>query len=315
MTHPITRALLRTAVMSAALGFLSACGGSSNDSGDSAAGAETAKSVSANSMEFGQDSAGANADVLGTAQAVVILGQAASANVTCAGGGSALFTASGGSAGSLLNGVLDAGEHYSMAFTNCKASAGAASLSGTMTLDVVTASANALTVQTSTQGIVVTRPHRTLTLNGNSTLAQTIATNGTNGTNVTTTLHWTSPQIALTSLHNLSLSSLTLSNVDLTHTVTTTNGVATGSTSSGTITITVAWPNNSWSATIATQGTAVYDANGLATQGSWLMTLPRDRIGLTVGSGTATVTVDHGPDGKIDQTYIFSVPALSAEAA
>jgi hypothetical protein len=101
----------------------------------------------------------------------------------------------------------------------------------------------------------------------------------------------------------------------LTHSVTTTNGVATGSTSSGTLTIAVAWPHVSWSATIATQGTAIYDANGLATQGSWLMTLPHDRIGLTVGLGVATVTLDHGPDGMIDQTYVFTVPALSAEAA
>ena len=311
MTHPIIFNTLRVSLLGLAI-VLSACGGnSSNNNDDNSASSETAKSVSANTMVLGQDATGANADVLSTVQAVVGAGQA-SVSVACAGGGSALFTATGGSGGSLRNGVLDAGESYSMAFTACKAAAGAASVTGTMTLTVITASTNALTLQTSTQGLIVIRPARTLTLNGSSTWAQTVVTNGAT---VTTTLHWTSPQIALTSLHNLNLSSLTLSDVDLTRTVTATGGVVTGSTSSGTITIAVAWPNNSWSATIATQGTAVYDANGVATQGSWLMTLPHDRIGLTVDLGTATVTVDHGPDGTIDHTYIFGVPALGAEAA
>ena len=159
---------------------------------------------------------------------------------------------------------------------------------------------------------MVARPHRTLTLNGSSTLSQSSVTNGST---VTTTHRWVSPQVALTSLHNNNLSSLSLRNVDLTTTSTTVGGVLMGSTSSGTLTITVAWPGNSWSATIATQGTASYDENGVATQGSWLMTLPHDRIGLVVGAGLATVTLDNGANGSIDHTFFFGVLALLASAA
>lgn len=309
MTPSPLRHAMRCATVVAA-GLLSACGGNSeSDTPQNGVGSETAQSVSANTLGLGPDTVSANVAVLRTAQAVVAAGQATT-TIDCGGGGTARFTVSGGSL--LFNGVLDAGEHYSMLFDNCRVSAGADSLSGLMSIDVISASANEMTLQTSTQGVVVARPHRTLTLNGSSTISQSIVTNGTT---VTTTNRWASPQIALTSLHNANLSSLTLSNVDLTTTSTTVNGVPAGSTSSGTLTITVAWPGMSWSATIATQGTASYDVNGVATQGNWVMTLPHDRIGLVVAAGLATVTLDNGANGSIDQTFFFGVLALLAAAA
>ncbi|MBC7995046.1 MAG: hypothetical protein H7Z15_17590 [Rhizobacter sp.] len=313
MTPSTLRHALRCATV-VAVALLSACGGSSeSDTPQMPVGSQTAQSVSANTLVLGPDTVNANAAVLRTAQAVVASASGqVTATVACGGGGTARFTASGGSGLSLLNGVLDAGERYSILFDNCRASAGAESLSGLMSIDVISASANELTLQTSTQGIVVTRPQRTFTLNGSSTISQSTVTNGTT---VTTTNRWVSPQIALTSLHNANLSSLSFSNVDLTTTSTTVNGVLTGSTSSGALTITVAWPGNSWSATIATQGPASYDANGVATQGSWLMTLPHDRIGLVVAAGLATVTLDNGANGSIDHTFFFGVLALMVAAA
>ena len=309
---PLRHAMRCAAV--AVVALLSACGGNGDDdtgTPQSPTGSETAQSVSANTLELGPDTVNANVAVLRTAQAVVAGGQATT-TIACGGGGTARFTASGGSGVSLFNGVLDAGEHYSMLFDDCRVSARTDSLSGLMSIDVISASANEMTLQTSTQGIVVERPRRTLTLNGSSTISQSSVTNGAT---VTTTNRWVSPQIALTSLHNTNLSSLTLSNVDLTTTSTTVGGVPAGSTSSGTLTITVAWPGMSWSATIATQGTASYDVNGVATQGSWLMTLPHDRIGLVVAAGLATVTLDSGANGSIDHTFFFGVLALVAAAA
>ena len=305
---PVRHAMRCATVVAAAL--WSACGGSSeSDTRQDSVGSETAQSVSANTMAIGPDTVNANVAVLRTAQAVVAGGQATT-TIACGGGGTARFTVSGGSL--LFNGVLDAGEHYSMLFDNCRVSAGADSLSGLMSIDVISASANEMTLQTSTQGIVVAGTRRTLTLNGSSTISQSSVTNGTT---VTTTNRWVSPQIALTSLHNANLSSLTLSNVDLTTTSTTVGGVPAGSTSSGTLTITVAWPGMSWTATIATQGPASFDVNGVAIEGSWLMTLPHDRIGLVVVADLATVTLDNGANGSIDHTFFFGVLALLAAAA
>lgn len=305
---PFRFALPLTTLATAVL--LSACGGSS-DEADTSITSETAQSVSANSMVLSEDAANANAVVLSTTQAVVAGGQA-SQTFNCAGGGTAVFTVDPGSVGSVINGQLDAGESYSLQFTACRGSAGAASVNGLMTLDVITASADAVSVNTSTQAITVVLPLRTLTMNGSSTLSQTVVTNGAT---VVTTNRWVSPQIAFTSQHNARSSSLTFSNVDISRSVTTVSGVQTARSNSGTMTLALNTPGGNWSATLASQGVVSYDLNGLPLQGSWQMTLPHNRIGLTLGSGTATVTVDHRPDGSIDRTYVFTIANLAAEAA
>jgi hypothetical protein len=297
----------------AAVALLSACGGGGSDdaaSTDTTPSAETAQSVSANGMVVSEDAADATSETLKTTQAVVA-GAQASQTYACAGGGTAVYTVTGSSGAALTNGALDTGETYSLTFTACRGSAGAASLDGTMTLAVTAASTAAVTVQTSTQGIVVALPNRTLTLNGSSTLAQAVTTNGAS---VVTTNRWTSAQVLLTSVRNARSSSLTLSGIDFTRSVTATGGVIGGSTGNGTLTMAVNLPNGAWTATIATHGTVNYDASGLPTQGRWQITLPYNRIDLQLATGSATITVDHGPDGTIDRTWTYTVNTLAAQA-
>ena len=294
----------------ALVALLAACGGGGDTAADTTVSSETAQSVSANGMVISEDAASASAETLKTAQAVVA-GAQASQTYACAGGGTAVYSVSGSSGAALTNGQLDAGETYGLQFTACRGSAGAASLDGTMTLVVTAPSAGVVTVQTSTQGIVVVLPQRTLTLNGSSTLAQTVTTNGATST---MTNQWTSPQITLTSLRNARASSLTLTGVDFTRSVTTTGGVIGGSTGSGALTIAATLPNGAWTAEIVTQGTVSYDTSGLPTQGNWQITLPHNRIGLELGAGVATITIDHGPDGTIDRTYTFGAGTLAAQA-
>jgi hypothetical protein len=135
-----------------------------------------------------------------------------------------------------------------------------------------------------------------------------------NGASTVTSVHWVSPQITVTSQRNGISSSLTLSNVDISRSVSSAGGVVNGSTGSDTLTLTLNVPNGTWSATIATQGAVSYDANGVPTQGSWQMTLPHNRIGLSVAAGSAMLTIDNGPDGHIDYSYTFSVANLAAQA-
>jgi hypothetical protein len=311
MTASTFHAALRCTAL-AATALLAACGGGGGDtaSTDTSVSAATAESAGANGMVLPQDATSAMAQTLSTTQAVVA-GAQAGATYACLGGGTAVFTATGGTPASLLNGQLDAGERYSLQFNACRGSSGAASISGAMTVSVTAASASGVTIDTQTQAIVVMLPQRTLTLNGSSTLAQTVVASGAT---VTTTNHWTSPQIALTSLRNGVPSSLTLTNLDLTRSVTTSGGVATGSTHDGTVTIAATLLGDAWTATVATQGAVSFDASGTPTQGRWAITLPHNLIGLQVGAGTATLTIDNGPDGSIDHTYTFGAGALAAQA-
>lgn len=292
------------------LALLSACGGGGDTAATNEVDQGTAQAMSANSAVIPAESGEAAATLLSTTQ-VIVAGSQASQTYACPGGGTALFTATGGSLARLANGVLDAGEVYTLTYTDCRGSAGAASLSGMTTLTVLAAGGGTTEVATTTQGITVTLPQRVLTLNGASTLSRSVVVNGASGT---TTDRWTAAQIELTSQRNARSSRYTLSAVDLSRSITVTNGVVSARTGSGTHTMSAVLPNGSWSVTTATQGAVSYDANGVPTQGAWTVTLPHNRLGISVVPGTLTVTVDHGPDGTIDRTWVYTSGTLAAEA-
>lgn len=285
----------------ALLALLAACGGGGEDAGTPVTGVTDtqAQAMSVNSAVVPSETTDATTALLSTTQAVVASGTA-SQSFNCAGGGTALFTATGSNLG---NGQLDAGEVYNVTYTDCRGSAGAASLNGTATLTVVSAAAGAVEVTTSTSGIVVTLPQRVLTLNGTSTLSQTVVTSGAT---TTTTNHWTSPQIVVTSQRNTRSSTFTLTGIDITRSITTTNGVITARSHSGTHTMNAVLPNGTWTVTTATQGVVSFDANGVPTQGDWTITLPNNRILVSVVPGTITVKLDFGADGSIDKTIVIT---------
>lgn len=311
-THPILR--LSALPVAATLALLAACGGGGDDAGaplGAVSEDSQAISMSANSAVLPGDSIEGQATVLSATRAVVA-GGSASQTFACAGGGTAVFTVTGGSAGTVTNGQLDAGEVYSLTYTGCRGAAGAAALTGTTTLTVVSASAGATEVTTSTQNLQIALPLRTLTINGSSTLTETVADNGAGV--VTTTHRWTSPTIAITSQRNARTSTFTLSNIDQTRVITTTGGTISARTRSGTVTINAQLPNGSWTVTTASQGAVSFDANGVPTQGSWTITLPNNILGISVVPGTLTVTADWGANGSIDRTWVFTNSQIGAEA-
>lgn len=291
--------------------WLSACGGGAGDDAASATGtsAGTAESASANGMVVADESVRAQSAVLSTARAVIAIGSAHQ-TVSCAGGGTALFSATAGTSGSLTNGVLDTGEVYAMQFFACRSTSGSATVTGTMTLSVNSASGENLSVGTQSD-VWVTLPERTLRFNGNSTLSHSVQVNG--NTRVTTD-RWVSPRINTTSVRHNRSTSLSLSNVDLTQTVTTVDGAVTGSTNEGTLTMTYSGWLGTWSATIATQGLVSFSANGVPLGGRWLITLPHDLLLLQVASGVATATLDFGHNGSIDRLFTWPVLVLTGEA-
>jgi hypothetical protein len=283
--------------------MLAACGGGSNDAPppNNNVSADGAKNATANTTSIPNDSATAMSAVVSTAEAVVAAG---SANVTvaCAGGGTAAYTVTGPSA-TLLNHQLDQGENYSLVFANCRGAAGASSVNGAFTLAVTTKTANSITLDTATNNVVVTLPHGDVALNGSSTISRTTDTVG----NVTTTTsHWVTPNFSVVSHRNGKITSFSYTNVDLTRTEVRTSGQFTSASFNGTATLSWMWPGGSFSVTLATQGTVGCAEDGSPTQGMMVITLPNDRITITVVPGTVTVTVDYGKDGTIDATYIFT---------
>jgi len=294
--------------------LLAACGGGSgsSDSAD-AVSQDKAQSMSADSSVLSTDGTDGAVALLTTAQAVVALSSSASATVSCGGGGSATFTAAGTSPALLANGQLDAGEVYGVTFNSCRASTGAATLNGTATLTVTQAGGGVTAVDTSTQNLQVALPLRTLTFNGSSSFSHTVVTSGPT---TTITNRWVSQQIVVKSVRNgtLRVSTFTLRNVDMTRTFTLVNGVLTATSFNGTYTMDAVLPNATWSITTSTQGGVTCDANGVPIQGAWTITLPNDRIGISVVPGTLTVTVDFGADGSIDRTFVFSTAAVVAGA-
>ena len=293
----------QAAIGLAVITALAACGGGGDSNEAANASKETAQSASADTGVAPSDASEATAAAFETTQAVVTLGNA-SATVACAGGGSAVFQASGASLALLANHQFDAGEHYSVTFTDCKNASGRASVNGSWTLDVVSASGSDFQVATATNNIVVALPLRTVTLNGSSSLTHSVVVNGTT---TTTTNHWVTPSFTLQRVYANRSATYTLSNVDLTRTFVVTNGVLTGSSSSGTSTLSVALPRATFTVTLATQGAVTYDANGMPMLGAWTLTLPNNAITVSVTPGTVTIGVDYGANGTIDATYTLTI--------
>jgi hypothetical protein len=293
--------------------LLTACGGGGSSDSSDAVSQDKAQSMSADSSALSTDGTDGAVALLTTTQAVVALSSSASATVSCGGGGSATFTATGTSPALLANGQLDAGEVYSVTLTNCRASSGAVTLNGTATLSVAQAGGGVTAVDTTTQNLQVALPLRTLTFNGSSSFSHTVAISGS--TTIITN-RWVSPQIVVKSVRNgtLRTSTFTLSNVDMTRTFTLVNGVLTATSFNGTYTMDAVLPNAMWSITAATQGGVTCDVNGVPIQGAWTITLPNNRVGISVVPGTLTVTVDFGADGSIDRTFVFSTATVVAGA-
>ena len=309
----MNRIKLRALDLPRALGTLSlvamlaACGGGGGDNStpppSNAVSSDAAKNIGANTSSGPNDSVTAMTELVTTAESVVAAGSA-SVTVACPGGGTAVYQVTGPDAALLLNHQLDEGEDYTLTYNACASAGGRTTVNGSMSMLVKTKTADSLELDLATNDVVVTLPHGDVALNGSSTLTRTIQTSGNT---TTTTTHWVTPNFSVNSNRNGRLTSFSYTNVDITRTVVTTNGVETSSSYSGTATLTWTWPNGSFSVTLATQGTVNCDGDGTPTQGILIITLPHDRLTLTIVPGTVTLAVDYGADGTIDRLYTFTV--------
>jgi len=234
------------------------------------------------------------------------------APVTCAGGGSATLTITGGTTASLLNGKLDAGEVYQIVFADCKGTSGAVAVNGTLAMTVLAATDTDLSVTMAATDLAVALPRGTVTLNG-STARQVSSSAGTGGTTVLSS-QFSSPSLTLATHFNARNSSFTLSAVSIARQSTWLNGVLQSSSMSGTHTLSATLPNGAFSYTVATQGGVNYAASGVPTTGAWTITLPLTRVGVSIANAIATITIDDGKDGTIDRTFTVPIGRLESDA-
>jgi hypothetical protein len=309
---------------------LTACGGGGGDGRDGSTSADAATGYSANGTLIADDATDVLDTGVQTAQAVVSAQAAAASEggrataqsatatgvtnslVNCAGGGTATLTITGGTAASQLNGQLDTGEVYQLVYAGCRRATGVAALTGTLTMTVVSATATELSLTHETTGLSAALPRGTVTLSG-STAHSVSSAAGANGATVVTN-HFSTPSLTLATQFNARQSTFTLSAVDITRTSTWLNGVPQGSSMNGTHTLSATLPNGAFSYTVATQGDVTYSATGVPTAGAWSITLPRTLVTVTIGSGSATITVDDGKDGTIDRTFTIPVANLPPAA-
>ena len=235
--------------------------------------------------------------------------------VNCAGGGTATLSITGGTVASEINGQLDAGEHYSVAYAQCTGQAGYAQLNGSVEMDVVSAddatAPSTVAVNLTVTGLSLTLPAGSATLNGTASVSRSAVTSG----NVaTTTSQVTVPSATLATAFNGRTGTFTLTDLDATRTVTSTAGVVTASQYSGHHTLAGNANGRTISLSASTTGNVGYDATGTLVSGAWTVVRPLATIVTTVANGTVVMTVDDGSDGTIDQTWTFPVATLNAAA-
>lgn len=288
---------------------LSACGGggdaaTTSDSPNVSAAAvgSTSNPESASATMVTQESSTAAEATLASTQAVVAGGLSGS-TVNCPGGGTAVYQLSGGTD----DGVLAAGEVYSLTFTQCAGQAGAVAVSGQAAVTIDSLGFNQLGATLAFQSLTAQLTRSSVVLNGDVSF-------GLSQTNTVNNGVLTNQQVASLGSTSLSVTRSTaarstrygLSAVDLTQTTTSQAGTVTSTRLSGSATLQATWPNAAYQATFQAQGEVVFEG-GMPSAGQWLVTLPNSTIAVVAADGAVTVSIDLGKDGTVDRSQTYPV--------
>jgi hypothetical protein len=332
--HPIApRTRLALAVALSGTCWLTACGGGGSEAAPppTSLGQAEGTADAAGGAQTGNDSASAIDTVFETTQALAVQAapssqatQSSSSSqdrshalaappvqvvVPCAGGGNATLTVTGATQ---FNGQLEAGQDYSIVFSQCTGSLGLAQLNGSIELVVTSASSDA-SGSTAAGTLTLTSlsvawPWGSATYDGSANITRSVV-DGANGATTATT-EVTADTLSLTAQRGSRTSSLTLTNVDLTRTVNAVDGVVSGSSYSGHHTLSGTADGYTFSLAVSTTGGVTYDANGVPVSGAWTTLRPDATLVTQVANGSVTITVDLGNDGTIDRTWTFPIGQL-----
>lgn len=233
----------------------------------------------------------------------------------CTGGGVVATSISGGSLATQANGVLDAGESYALVFDDCRSAGDGARLNGALRLDVAAFGPVEADLTHRAQALTLTTDGGArYALDGGVREQRRVARLGA-ASHLTS--HLTSPGLALIARIDGRSGSHELRVLDW-HVTSTVDvfGTLLQSSHQGTLVLAVATPRRPPATlTITTQGTLVAGPGGLyASQGSFSVATPHDRIIVSHGATQVSLMLDLGNDGRIDRSWTLPRFVFDAEA-
>jgi hypothetical protein len=239
---------------------------------------------------------------------------APSTTLACAGGGAVRVSASGPTLAGLYNGSLDPGEAYALSFTDCRGSAGAATVNGSLTLAAAEVGTGSLNLLLTAEALSVALPRGSITVDGSLGYSAIDALpDGGDGSSLRES-SLTSSQLTLRTRRGSGQQSFTVTALAVQRSSLWAGGLLQSSTMNGSARFTAALGDTSYTATLTTAGSTRYAADGLPTGGSWTLALPNSLLGLTIAATSATLTVDDGRNGSIDRMVTVPVSVLVAAA-
>lgn len=309
--------------------LLAACGGGGQGGTDTVTTDDAAALTSADSLQAPADAGAALDASLLTLQAVVATqaqaeGQAAplalaaparplgiaQVPVPCPGGGQALLSITGGTAASVLNGQLDAGEVYQLDFSDCRAAQAAVVVNGRLSLSVLTASDSDWSLQWTAQALAVGLPRARSTLDGQWATQVSASTQADGSTLLSS--QWQADSLSLANTVGSRTRQFTLSALALQRSSVWQSGQPVSSSLSGQFSLAASGPAGSTQVSATVQSQVSRQADGAPGSGHWTLTLPHAALDLTLANALATLRLDEGPDGTVDRSWQLSLARLLA---
>lgn len=334
--RPARRGALRKAAWSAlAAAALTACGGGDGNDGASLSNEEaqghaadaatmpvtasSAVNAATLTLQSAVASAGtaltkpgeAAAEAPGDAQA---LDTGPTRTVPCALGGNVSWVASGLPLAQLLNRQLDAGETYDITYNNCATAITGVVLSGQARVVVNAADATGFDFSTTATALSSTTLQGRFVLEGAWRHQLRVTTTTSGGTERSNRL--TTPLATLSSTIGARQARYELRQTDWT---TTDLWDATGRlvtrSHNGTLDLLASTPRRpSATLQVATIGTLVIGADGLADSGGFSIVIGGDKWSVTYAATTVTITLDLGNNGSSDRTWTLPRLVFHGEA-
>jgi hypothetical protein len=234
--------------------------------------------------------------------------------VPCALGGTVRWVASGLPLAQLVNRRLDAGETYDITYTNCGTAITGVVLDGSLRVVVNAADPTGFDFTTTATALSSTTLHGRYVLDGTWRHQLAVTTTAGGGTQRVDRLATT--LATLTSTVGTRQARYELRRMDWTTTdLWSAGGQPVSRSHNGALELFASTPRRpSATLQVATIGTLVIGADGLADSGGFSVVAGGDKWSVTYGATTVTIALDLGNDGSVERTWTLPRLAFHGEA-